>query len=445
MRLAIIFAVILAIFAIVASGQKGRWKGYKDEERGKRRYWKKCDHKKTYFILPQESKQNMEVNSKLRDLILNTHVPLVLDQFPLKWACFEGSLHDWCKRFDQEATCLPAFELMALADSSTPHLTWSNSCGKYDVLKKEHTHWAAYQYKKADEVPLSCRSGIDFSSFGFLDNGNDYRFWLGSEQANTPCHYDTFGVNIVVQVHGCKSWLLFPPETPLQSTRIPYEETSVYCLENFYAPDPAKIQSYEHLSRQAYHCNLQPGDVLIVPRNWWHYVEAKSTSLSVNYWVPLKVDTDLMLDEFLAMHIVESFVRGESNQVKQYLLNPNQLDNVSTKPSDLFAQFEQAVHNLESGQSTRQLYDTDYMSQADWKTLLNGINLSVRPLEVMPHEEYKLLLNANSKRFRAAANPPETTPISSTCELLVSSMCDPRVIAEIKREFFRRLGKSNCL
>lgn len=411
---------------------------------------------KFYFILDQESKQNMELSSKLRDLILNTHVPLVLEQFPLKWECFEGSLHDWCKRFDKEATCLPAFELMALADSSTPQwerkrtkscqqLNMQQFLRKYGVLDGDSTHWAAYQYKKADEVPLSCRSGIDFSSFGFPDIGNDYRFWLGSEQANTPCHYDTFGVNIVVQVHGCKSWLLFPPETPLQSTRIPYEETSVYCLENFYAPDPAKISSYEHLGRQAYHCNLQPGNVLIVPRHWWHYVEAKSTSLSVNYWVPLKVDMDLILDEFLVMHIVESFVRGESNQVKQYLLNPNQLDNVSAKPSDLFAQFEQAVQNLESGKSTRQLYDTDYISEADWKTLLNSINLSVRPLEVMPHEEYKLLLNANSKRFRVAANPPETTPISSNCELLVSSMCAPRVIAEMKREFFRRLGKSNSL
>ncbi|XP_033166492.1 uncharacterized protein LOC117145085 [Drosophila mauritiana] len=44
MRLAIICAVILAICAIVASGQKGRWKGYKDEERGKRRYWKKVSN-----------------------------------------------------------------------------------------------------------------------------------------------------------------------------------------------------------------------------------------------------------------------------------------------------------------------------------------------------------------------------------------------------------------
>ncbi|XP_039493972.1 lysine-specific demethylase 8 [Drosophila santomea] len=397
----------------------------------------------------------MAANCKLRDLILNTHVPLVLDQFPLEWECFEGSLHDWCKRFDQEASPFPDFELMASADSSTPQwerkrtkatrLSMQQFLREYGVLTEEQTHWAAYQYKGADVVPPSCRKGIDFSSFGFPDIGDDFRFWLGSEGANTPCHYDTYGVNIVVQVHGSKSWLLFPPETPLQSTRIPYEESSVYCLENFYAPDPAKMQSYEHLGRQAYHCNLQAGEVLIVPRNWWHYAEAMSTSLSVNYWVPLKVDMDLVLDEFLVMHIVESFVKGESDQIKQYLLNPNQVGNLTTKPSDLYAQFEQAVQNLESSQNTRKLYDTDYISQADWKTLLNGINHTVRPLEVMPDDEYKRLLSANSKRFRKDASPPETTPISSTWELLVSSMCAPRVIAAMKREFFRRLGKCNSL
>lgn len=395
----------------------------------------------------------MALDTILRNLILNTRVPLILGQFPLEWECFEGSLHDWCERFDQEATDPPAFELMSLADSRTPqwerkrekatHLSMQQFLREYGVLEEDHTHWAAYQYKRAHEMPASCLRGIDFSCFGFPEHGNDFSLWLGSEQANTPCHYDTFGVNIVVQVHGCKSWLLFPPETPLQSTRIPYEESSVYCLDNFYAPDPGKIQRYEELGREAYHCNLQAGDVLIVPRHWWHYVEAMSTSLSVNYWVPLKVDMDLALDEFLVKHIVESFVKGESDEMKQYLLNPNQMDDISSKPSELFAQFERAVQNMESGQSNRKLWETDYLSQADWKTLLNSVNLTVRPLEVMAHDEYKLLLSANSKRFQTDTSPSEPSPISSTWELLVSSMCAPRVIAGMKREFFRRLQQSD--
>lgn len=33
-----------------------------------------------------------------------------------------------------------------------------------------------------------------------------------------------------------KSWLMFPPNAPLTPTRVPYEESSVYCAEHFYSP-----------------------------------------------------------------------------------------------------------------------------------------------------------------------------------------------------------------
>ncbi|KAH8382685.1 hypothetical protein KR009_004824 [Drosophila setifemur] len=397
----------------------------------------------------------MSQSAQLRDLILNTRVPLILNNFPLEWECFNGTLHDWCERFDQECSDPPAFELMELTDCNTPQ--WerkrtraSNLRGmqqflrEYGVLDEEHTHWAAFQYKRAHELPLASRRGIDFSGFGFPEHDNDFSLWLGSEQANTPCHYDTFGVNIVVQVHGYKSWLLFPPETPLQSTRIPYEESSVYCLENFYAPAPEKMKHFEELGSQAYHCILQAGEVLIVPRHWWHYVEAMSTSLSVNYWVPLKEDIDLALDEFLVKHIVESFVKGESEQLKEYLLNPNQLEEVASTPSELFAQFQRAVHNAESGQNSRKLWETEYLSKADCSNLLQSMNLNIRPLQVMPADDYKHLLQSNAKRHeRSSPTAVESSPVSFTWEQLVSSMCAPRVIAGMKREFFRRLQNNS--
>ncbi|EDW25413.1 GL26443 [Drosophila persimilis] len=168
---------------------------------------------------------------------------------------------------------------------------------------------------------------------------------------------------------------------------------------------------------------------IIVPRHWWHYVEATETSLSLNYWVPLKDDMDLALDEFLVNHIVESFVKGESEQTKQYLLNPNQLEDISSTPSELFAQFQQAVQNAESEEHKRKLWE-----------LLARVRLTVRHLEVMPKEEYKLLLEFNSKRLQTETRTAtESLPISSTLELLISSMCAPRTIAGMKREFFRRL------
>ncbi|XP_023161656.2 HSPB1-associated protein 1 [Drosophila hydei] len=397
------------------------------------------------------------LSSQLRDIILNTHEPLVLPDFPLNWECFDESLLQWCTRYDQDASVasLPTFESMPVADCQTPQwerkrrhvkMTMQQFLNNFTTnADKQQTEWAAYQYVRAQEIPVSCLSGIDFKCFGFAEHQNDYSLWLGSDCANTPCHYDTYGVNIVVQAYGSKSWLLFPPETPLQSTRIPYEESSVYCLENFYAPAPDNLRHYQQFQEHAYHCLLHPGDVLIVPRHWWHYVEAVAMSLSVNYWVPLKNDLDLTLDELLVKHVVESFVKGESGELKQYLLNPNQMDEIAESASLLFGQFEHAVlkQNLDS---KRRLWDTDYLTQNEVLKLVGSVPVRVRALDVMSKEAYTQLLTNNAKRRGASkSEQKEDTIISSTLEQLINSMCAPRCIASIKREFFRRFNLDDKL
>ena len=32
---------------------------------------------------------------------------------------------------------------------------------------------------------------------------------------------------------------------------------------------------------------LDPGDVLFVPKKWWHYVQSLDTSISINTWIEL--------------------------------------------------------------------------------------------------------------------------------------------------------------
>ena len=34
----------------------------------------------------------------------------------------------------------------------------------------------------------------------------------------------------------------------------------------------------------AWECTLGPGEMLYIPRKWWHFVASSSASLSISYW-----------------------------------------------------------------------------------------------------------------------------------------------------------------
>jgi lysine-specific demethylase 8 len=34
----------------------------------------------------------------------------------------------------------------------------------------------------------------------------------------------------------------------------------------------------------AWECSLSPGQMLYIPRKWWHFVASCSASLSISYW-----------------------------------------------------------------------------------------------------------------------------------------------------------------
>lgn len=61
---------------------------------------------------------------------------------------------------------------------------------------------------------------------------------------------------------------------------------------------------------------LEPGDVLYVPKHWWHFVEAVDTSLSVNVWVDAPDDAQDRAKEALARVLVTSLSGSLDAEVK---------------------------------------------------------------------------------------------------------------------------------
>jgi ribosomal protein L16 Arg81 hydroxylase len=57
--------------------------------------------------------------------------------------------------------------------------------------------------------------------------------------------------------------------------------------------------------------DLEPGDVLYVPHEWWHFVECLDLSISINTWVEMETDAKSRLTEIIAKTLLQSLM--ESN------------------------------------------------------------------------------------------------------------------------------------
>ena len=66
--------------------------------------------------------------------------------------------------------------------------------------------------------------------------------------------------------------------------------------------------------------DLNPGDVLYVPHNWWHYVESLTNSISINSWVDLKIEDDFCrLKEILSKYLIQSIMDSNLVDFEQWI------------------------------------------------------------------------------------------------------------------------------
>ena len=100
----------------------------------------------------------------------------------------------------------------------------------------------------------------------------------------TPLHRD-FPENLLAQVVGYKKLIMFPPDDDHRM----YAFSSRSLLPSF-SPVDAEHPDYSRYPRMRgaspLHVTLSPGEVLYLPRQWWHQVRSIDDSISVNFWWP---------------------------------------------------------------------------------------------------------------------------------------------------------------
>lgn len=301
-------------------------------------------------------------------------------------------------------------------------------------------NWASYSYRYINELPEECRKGITFDCFGFPDIAEDISFWIGSRGAHTPCHYDTYGCNIVVQVHGRKRWLLFPPEAKLKPTRVPYEESSVYSEENFYSPEAySKVIGVEN---EAFHVDLEPGMALIVPPKWWHYVETLEFSLNFNTWIQLESDPEEQISECLTRLIIQDYSKGLNLHNLNHLLNPNEMSSIaSTPPDELQSTLGYLLNQrLPEKRSRTNRHPSNYLPMSELQRLLSTHKDHIIPVQKLQNHEFFQLMKLNSQRYDPSRNrSSDDEEDNRRATNAINRTCNPQLIDLLKSS----LGESS--
>ncbi|XP_007437245.1 HSPB1-associated protein 1 isoform X1 [Python bivittatus] len=296
----------------------------------------------------------------------------------------------------------------------------SGPFSSYDLCK--YWMYADYKYiaRLFEDKPEHFQD-VRWSDFGFPGrNGRESTLWIGSTGANTPCHLDSYGCNLVLQVQGRKRWHLYPPEDSrlLYPTRIPYEESSVFSKVNVLNPNLGKYPLFK--KARAHVITLDPGQVLLVPRHWWHYVESiDPITVSVNSWIELDADHEARVEEAITRMMICAVKSAEDPSATDSWLNPTEVE-VTSHDTNLEYLNKAVSAYLEHQKSTikHQVHSTDGILQESHKRRKVQINTESECVKSKPCDSNITVIETESlttipfgqSLFQVLPQPQETYP-----------------------------------
>ncbi|MDO3381283.1 cupin-like domain-containing protein [Gilvimarinus algae] len=110
--------------------------------------------------------------------------------------------------------------------------------------------------------------------------------WFGN--ASVVATHNDDSENLACVAAGSRKFVLFPPDEEENLYLGPPDLTPagrVVSLVDLQAPNLKAFPRFERALRNAQCATLRPGDVIYIPTNWWHNVEALgSVNVLVNFW-----------------------------------------------------------------------------------------------------------------------------------------------------------------
>ena len=145
-------------------------------------------------------------------------------------------------------------------------------------------------YMAQNDLPRPLMGDVEFPRVcveAKLGAGKLYNtmLWIGPCGTQSRLHYDPMD-NFLMQITGRKQVYLIDKEvhTTCLYVGAPYHrQYNVSAIRNVAQPDLEKYPRFAQVP-EIWDTQLQPGDILFIPRKWWHSVQALEYSISVNAW-----------------------------------------------------------------------------------------------------------------------------------------------------------------
>jgi ribosomal protein L16 Arg81 hydroxylase len=108
------------------------------------------------------------------------------------------------------------------------------------------------------------------------------KFWLSAADTRSPLHMD-LPDNLFAQFVGRKRVTLYSPSQELRLYRhAPWSR--IPQVSRVDAEDPNLARFPRFARARSVRCVVAPGELLYIPRFWWHQVRSLEFAVSVNYW-----------------------------------------------------------------------------------------------------------------------------------------------------------------
>ncbi|MEM9942734.1 MAG: cupin-like domain-containing protein [Planctomycetota bacterium] len=123
-------------------------------------------------------------------------------------------------------------------------------------------------------------SDVDFSILNQFKVKSSTSGWIGPAGTVTGFHID-WGDNILAQISGRKKIHLVAPQyTPSMYVSRKFDQGTTISEVNLNDWDPNRFPKFQHVP--VTELILHPGEMIFIPRGWWHHVESLDPSISVS-------------------------------------------------------------------------------------------------------------------------------------------------------------------